>query len=569
MSKAGNYAAFKELNPTKEDFGQNIVDAENQQFKYREEERLNEAKEYERQEASRKEYKSDLEKQKLVSTGFEPLDKIYAKFYLDNMEKLGGNHRKMSAGGLSRSELDQLTYENTMLNKMPELIESVSKHATNFAKVASEGLKDGTLSKAALGQLNQVKALVEGKILDLRVVNGKPVATIVNDQGEKEEVDFGEVVQGFKFNPSTLTKRTDAEAYAKEKIEALGKRQVPLGKGGMVGVSQTFEPHRAKVSATIDGELGSVDDPNDLAISMWTDTMGKDMKDFGPEAMKEVKQHIMDRLETGYDQTFSGSQYRPPSTDSDNSTATERKQQQLGDSLYSMVHLAAQGDEQALGNLSGRSKRVGDNADGSPKYLTAKDAFIADGHIVIADGNGDALEKIPMNVSEGVRASRLLAWFSDGDPNESRNLYNMGKANAKGISPKAESVAESKVAEEVPATPTGVINTLNITDDATAMEHTFRVNFPEKTGFQFKGITPLWGKNKLKIIAPNGTPKTFDLDPNDAEGIKSSIKAWMDDNQVKKKTVYRKSGKTEKKVEKKVEKKATEPNPNDPLDLDL
>ena len=324
MSKAGNFAAYQS-GPTTEDFGDNMLQAENQQFKYRQEQRVEDQIKYKKRKEAEDAYKADLEKQKFVQTGFEPMDKLYTRFTFSNMEQLGENHRLLNSGNLSRKQRQEILYQNSMLNKMPEFLQSVSKHATDYATTVSKGLKDGTLSGAVEGELATVRAMFEGRFKDLKTVDGMPVATVVNEDGEEIEVNYGEVINGFRFNTADLPQRVDDAEWIKTEVESLGKREVADSQGGMIGVAQTFEPHREFVSKSLDARLGNAKNPSDLAVSMWVDTLGNSMKTFGPDAIQRVKGHLMNEVEKSYDQTFSGSQWREYDSNSGNGGEEKNK----------------------------------------------------------------------------------------------------------------------------------------------------------------------------------------------------------------------------------------------------
>lgn len=537
MPKAGNYAAYQQSTPIREDFGDNMLQAENMQFRYREEQRREEEAKRRRQLEDDARLATDLEKMKHVITGVKSVDEINYRAVGQATHQLGEIHRQLNTGNLTQAQRQDLLLKKGTLTKFPELLKGASERIQKQAATLSEGIQNGTVSEWDLQELEKIEAFFgvkgeDGRMSPNYVIDfdeaGNPVGKLVTQSGEYHEIPFLDIYNGGTFN--SVTQSVNSDQYTKGIVDNLGKRQQAKIEGGLIQTYQNFDSQREGVSGMLDAALGSENDPSDLAKSIWADAdnLGKSPKEFGKGSIKEIKDFLINKIQAGYDQTMSASQYRYQSS-SDGSTATERKKQQLAISVYENTNKAAQGDAEALGLLKGRTKKVGKD------YVTASDAFLSGDNIVITDQEGNTLESIPMSESQEVRASKLLAWFTDGDPSEGRDLYNLGAQQFPDGPPQARSVAKGRKAVEEPAVDVSSVKKMDINgnprDIALALKNEFK-----ESGFKFVPNKNWFSSNEIEIIAPNGNSKMVKVQNN--ANAKQEIYNFMYANQVQTRTVY-------------------------------
>lgn len=554
MAKPGNFAAYQQSSPIQEDFGNNMLQAEDQQFRYRAEKQAKEQEAYLRKREQDKDFMADLDKQKLIKTGFEPVDKHLTQVYYDSMTRMGELHREYASGNLSAEQRQQNMFERSMLNKMPEFLETSTANVTKYATAVAEGLENGTISRAAERELETAKALIAGRIKSMSVKNGVPMATVVTESGEVKEVDFGRVVGGFDFSTADLPKTVDGDGWAKTIGDELGKRQKPAIERGMAGVKQAFDDQRENTEKLIDKQLGSPNNPSPFALSMWVDhnNLGKD-EEFTPESYAQIKDYLMSKVEAGYDQTFSGSQYRP-NTSGGRMTDGERNYQRESYSLYDLSYRGARGDADALQSLIGQSRRVdGDVA------RTVHKAYRSGNKVVLEDSKENVIQEIDTS-NPALAEKELIQWYGKGTAAELTQQYKDGRL-AYGGTPQVGELAPEFKAEPVPAIDMGkALGGIDLSSAKKLREGLNKNKVLSEAGFSFDAEDEY-----LTMTAPDGTTEKIEfrkddkiIGYSDRPEAKEDIRAFIEKH-APKKTSYKPGQAVS----------TTAPSENDPLGLGL
>lgn len=300
MAKPGNFAAYQQSSPIREDFGNNMLQAEDQAFRYRAEKQAKEQEEYLRKREQDKDFQARVDKIKFNPTGFEPIDKHIIPMYSTIMKEMG----ELDRAGRNGTMTDEQKYKFNMLSKTPEIWDASTIKFTEYADYLSKGVADGTLSKAAFKQAEIVKAVFDNKIVKpIDISTGLPIMTVRTESGEEREINLGSVANGSDFNIMDLPKKEDVNAWVTNRIKGLGTRQQIERGGGMVWVQQSFEDHKDAVNKMLDKQMGTLENPSDLAISTWYDHLDND-GDFTPAAYEQVKGYLTNEIRKGYNESI-------------------------------------------------------------------------------------------------------------------------------------------------------------------------------------------------------------------------------------------------------------------------
>lgn len=522
MSKAGNFAAFQSARPTTEDFGDNMLQAENQQFRYREEKRVEDQIKYRRQRDREDRMAADFEKMKPVITGVSTLDEINTRMLNQGMRNLGDIHRELSSNNLPPEKRQELLYKKNMITKLPEFMSAATKNITDWTATTSKLIEEGKASDWDLLEMERAEAHFgvrgeDGRMTPNFVVDidekGHPVGKFITANGEYGELSYIDVINGVRFNGNTT--RYDAGEFTSDLAGTLGERQQTRIKSGRFETYQTFDQIEKEVSEMLDARLGTAEDPSDLAKSMWADSenMGKDPRDFNQDSIKQIKQNLMTNIRAQYDETIRSMAL--PRNNSNDLSVSEREKREKATSLHRLATTGAMGAMDALASIKGQQSYT--MIDGKSTRVVAGMPYQSGGNIIIPDSEGEhILAEIPIATSpDQVQASanQLLPWLYSKSPTEAVDLFDLGaKLNNGAAYPVGSTVQEMEIKEVGELEGLETLSKIGNSGSSEKFRRAIPTDLKTKlkdAGFTLRSGDDMVGNNELIIDTPTG--QTFEV----------------------------------------------------------
>jgi hypothetical protein len=410
MPKPGTYSAYQQSTPIAEDFGGNMIQAENQQSRYRAEKRQEEQVAYQKKKDRLDNLQKDYDKMKYVATGIKSVDEANSLLYHKGMKQLGEINRQLDNPNLTADQERELLHKKNMVTNSPEYMEAASKRMTEYVDATTKGIAEGTISKWDMYELENIEPHYDmqgdkGVVFDYDE-QGLPVGHILRADGEMVKMSYADVVNGYKLGANTAN--IDKGSWVENQVKNLGKLQQVKYENGMIGVAQTVEGHISYINEEVANALGTAEDPTDLAKSIWVDTMGKSPKEFDESSIETIKNNLVNSIKAGYDETFNGSQVRPTNVDSDDRTSTEKRDEKRASALYKTAQGIVNLDPEYIRGVSSYTKKDGDKsiALGSPQYLEGSN------ELVFVDKDGAEIQRVSLNDKEA--AAREIAKIISG-----------------------------------------------------------------------------------------------------------------------------------------------------------
>lgn len=342
MAGKGTFTAYQQLNPIKEDFGNNMLQAEQMDFKYREEERRKQALEDQKRKEDiqlSKEAAQDISSVQPVITGIRSVDEINYRATGMAQKRIGDIYREFRSNPKAQSDV-ALRMELANLKAFPKILDSAEKKIKTYAEGLAKGFADGTYSKWDQGKLDELEAFfgvtdengntTPNYIIDFDK-NGNMVAKGITKDGRYFTKSINDVINGYQY--SDATPAVDAEKYTDDIAKSLGKKTTSRVGGGFITDSQTFDSVEGPLRNTVRASLGDYRNPSAIAKSIWADegNMNMDPADFGPDSIRQIEEFIISKVKNKYDETEKKRQL------STSGSGSGDKQKRAGESIRLMT----------------------------------------------------------------------------------------------------------------------------------------------------------------------------------------------------------------------------------------
>ena len=315
----GTYGAYQRLTPIQQDYGRN---SDQQLAKFgmlKGQQDAQTQAEQIRQEQLAASYAEDMSGINMDFTGIKSVDQINMDFVNTSKQQLGNMYRQMRENpGLASDPNFMLKMAN--LKNGAKLIAQAQGPVTKYATQLGEGMQDGTLSDANQQQLDEMEAIFGIRNEDgtyspnYRIVHdeqGMPMMIGKTKDGRIFRKSVADMANGLQFgNP---IKRMDYDDYITTKSKTLGARIKSGHYQGLTTTQQKFEYIEPEVRKGLEADLGTADNPSDMAKSMWVDQLGRDLNELDANAIEEMKDTIVNSLRMGYKEstTMSGRRITP------------------------------------------------------------------------------------------------------------------------------------------------------------------------------------------------------------------------------------------------------------------
>lgn len=309
MPKAGTYTALKHLQPITTDFGRIAKEEEALQFKYREEQDKNLAKEKAVKDEIANGFTQDYDTLVDVVTNNKSIDEAFARGINSARDRMGEIYRGIKNDPTLLDDVDtQLKLQN--LTKFSQNLKTVSDRYTQYASDVSGGMQDGTLSQWNNDTLKDLDSIFVQANLNVETdpETGLPIAVIGEvDQdgqptGELKRLNLIEVLDGRGLQDTVPT--FDLAKESREVGDKLGERLKSVQKGFTTIEEQSFEKIEGDVREMAKGFLGSVNRPSDKAKAIWSDYLGEDAKELDEADMKRIEDYYVASIKPYYDEEY-------------------------------------------------------------------------------------------------------------------------------------------------------------------------------------------------------------------------------------------------------------------------
>ncbi|QQV89728.1 structural protein [Cellulophaga phage Calle_1] len=312
MAGKGTYAAYKELTPIKEDFGelaeagnankaaQTTADAEARAARQKRRGELTDS------------FKTDYATLTDVITNTKSIDQAFARGINSARDEMGSLYKDMQSNPTMANNVDvQLKVQN--LKRFSKNLAEASKMYTEYGASVAAGVQDGTLSSWMEGTLNQLDSVFRQTNLDIKVDSrGNAIALtykvdsegepVLDEDGEKiiEEINLSEILDGRGLEEQISEYKISEEA---QKIgKDLGKREEKKPDGSFSHYSkQAWEDIEGDARGLVKGYIGTAKNPTPIAKSIWSDTLGKDKTELTEADMQEIEDTYLSTIKTFYD----------------------------------------------------------------------------------------------------------------------------------------------------------------------------------------------------------------------------------------------------------------------------
>jgi len=240
-----------------------------------------------------------------VITNIDDIDTANSYIIKDGVNELRNIHLQLAEEGLTDRERVDLEVKRNNILKLPSLLKQNQEKFITGSKAFTEGYANGSVSKWNEGKLGQISSVFDKKdFVEKLDQRGRPVALIKDPEtGGYVEVPLTEALQGDFFSDVVSTYKFDAETntYATN----LGKR-VKSSTNGYYDIStQSFDSQEANVREDARVMMGTLENPSDVAKSIWTDKMGNKAKTLTKEDMAEIEETFVNTIRAKYDEAMS------------------------------------------------------------------------------------------------------------------------------------------------------------------------------------------------------------------------------------------------------------------------
>ena len=310
----GTYSAYRQDTPIQEDFSDNISRQETNAFRYREEQRTEDA--LDKQQAKddalmAQQQAKDISSVQPVITGVRSVDEINYRATGIAQKRMGDIYRQFKKEPKSQSDVN-LRMELENLKNFPKVLSGLQQKMTAYAQDLAKGFSDGTYSKWDEGKIDELEAFfgVEGEdgtitpnyIIDFNE-QGNMVAKAITKDGKYFEKSANDIMNGYEY--STPTRSINADDYTDDIAKNLGKKKTSRVNGRFIVEEQSFDTVEGDLRNTIAANLGDARNPSDLAKSVWSDeqNMNRDPRDFNEESLKQVENYLIDQVRSKYDES--------------------------------------------------------------------------------------------------------------------------------------------------------------------------------------------------------------------------------------------------------------------------
>ena len=230
----GTYSAYRQDTPIQEDFSDNISRQETNAFRYREEQRTEDA--LDKQQAKddalmAQQQAKDISSVQPVITGVRSVDEINYRATGIAQKRMGDIYRQFKKEPKSQSDVN-LRMELENLKNFPKVLSGLQQKMTAYAQDLAKGFSDGTYSKWDEGKIDELEAFfgVEGEdgtitpnyIIDFNE-QGNIVAKAITKDGRYFEKSANDIMNGYEY--STPTRSINADDYTDDIAKNLGKKK--------------------------------------------------------------------------------------------------------------------------------------------------------------------------------------------------------------------------------------------------------------------------------------------------------------------------------------------------------
>lgn len=324
MAKVGGGAAYQRLQPPNEAISNALQNSaalasrranaeadRNERSKVREQQKKDKLQDS---------YNQDIATIEPVITGIQSVDEINYRAVGNAQKRIGDIYRELMDNP-EPNRKRELNMELANLRSMPKTLKEMEKPMAESYSAFLKGYSEGTISEWDEDKGEEFQAFFgvkgeDGKITPNYIIDfddkGAMVAKGITESGKYFETSANQILGGHEF--SNFTKAINANAYASDLAKGLGKNQQFRISRGFQQVVQDFSMVEDDVRQDIRDSLGTVDDPSDLAKSVWVENynMNRSKEEFDESSLQEIEDFLVAKVARGYDSTISASQLRKP-----------------------------------------------------------------------------------------------------------------------------------------------------------------------------------------------------------------------------------------------------------------
>lgn len=511
MAEQGTYSAYQRLTPISEDFSENLKHAENQAFRYREEKRRVEKDNQKKRQEFDKKYGINEEDYYLGDTEFRSVNdasleamNLYRDKHYDIYKKLQKDPNNIN-----------LQKEYGKIKNSVRLLKEVHGKMKMIGEDYLKKINDGRISGVHEDKWQSVlEAYDEGRI---KVVDskGNPAFLFYDKNGEfKESFEYKDLLQ------NSLYSKVDIPKEVESIVKLLGRKVEDKSGGGFV---TTYDEWGEKQESTTDEYLNAFSENDELVadiLNQMTNGESKQESGFSQKQRDLAKKYMRDLIWGSYDTKVSKRPFNRPQGRS--LSFGDRQKQSANKTLYDISSRAYAKDREALSEIIGQNRRI----DG--KTITVGDVVLTKKGINILDRSGEIIDQIPNDLPQEEGALRVAMWMRAGDnADDVKNRWLDGKQRSGGeFDIKSEAEVKEKV--DVPIIDSSNIDKISSLSESEAVKYLKTQYSKEETGFNFKQAKPFSFGNHIKVEAPNGISKSFNVKNTEA------IKQFMEENSEKK-----------------------------------
>lgn len=370
MAGKGTYGAYRQLNPIQADFGnpmeryaQRMMQIQDRDLAYKE------ARRKEAQ-AILDKFGEDMSTLEQVVTGVQSIDEVNYDYFNQGQRQLGDMYRQLRENpALARNP--QFMMRKQQILRSPQILKAFQEKTTARIEQLTQGLADGTLSKAMEAELEELRSYYGVKQEDgsyapnfvLRYDKmGNTHAIVKRPDGKLVTRSAPSVINGFEYSEDI--QNVNANELAENfRDKVLGKDQELVRVSGGIATMQQWD--QAKENFTREyfrGQLTQDGEPSAMAKSLWVDSMGNESLD--NIDLKAVEDYMTQQVANGYDRTVTGYSRDPQS-----STSPYSKYAQEVFEVQSRINLMTDDDGAPLTLQSTGTAPVGPKRPGEGDYI--------------------------------------------------------------------------------------------------------------------------------------------------------------------------------------------------------
>ena len=505
---AENAIAYNRLTPIREDFGDSLTQAENQGFKYREEQRLIEEQERQRNKDFQDKYSIDPNEYFLENTEFRTVNEVGREAIHQIRDKIFDLKKKLRTNpnnlGLQK-QWDKLQYS----------IKALKDGHQKFKTVGDEYLK--SIENDEISGLDENKwkdrleAYDEGRIR-VKIDDDANLNYEFFDRDGKfvENVNYKDLIQG------SLRKRIDVDKEAKDLLSVIGATKRDVNTGGFVkSINEWGARQEAQSRKIVDAYLSDPDVVDDILFQIGLRDEGNAIP---RERKKEIAaEYIQEVMRGAFNEASTLRPFNRPVGRTRSTSFGDLQKRQTASNLFDISMRAAAGEKGALDQIVGSRIKVQDGDKTMEK--TISDYANTEEGTVFLDANRNVIATVPNDSDSRRRALRFAMIVENGQSADNvQSTFEIGESLNDGRFLTGD-IAPNKVEVQVPDVDVSKISKLP-REEENAVKY-LRGEF-EEAGFKFKQA--LIGLNAVKITAPNGQSKRFYTSEVD------EIKQFMEEN---------------------------------------